>query len=191
MSVLLLLIFIVLLFYFVQLVSKVFAIFVVGFLIWSYFNQNYLYERFTSQRQLNSRGNIIPFAGWGEKQYHHVQSHNLEKPKADNGLHPIYQWWKYDHKTFQERLYKDCDQYRCQNKLSNGYSAQPYFNLINGSYKNPAKNLMDVTCYNSKLDNRHYNDLAQYCLEHADDQSCPNYWVGINHPMRADSSIKI
>ena len=165
---------IVAIFYFVQLISKLLAIVVVGFLIWTLYNQTYVPERFTDSVWSHNR-QVTPFMGWQEKQYHNLPYQG--KPIVDNHIHPMYKYWKYDHQNFLNNLYKNCDQYRCKTKSLNGYSAQPYFNLINGSYKNPNKLLMDVTCYTEKHDTQLYENPNSYCAHKPASTACPNHWI--------------
>jgi hypothetical protein len=168
--------------YFTELLSRLLIVVVLAGLIWWYYKKNF--EGFLNTRPDIGPVGAAPFRGFFNEPSKFVNFCLTQKPRGNNGPYPIYYWWKYLFNKMQNQQYKDCDQYRCQNKEFNGYNAKPGFNLANGIYVDPTQNLQSVSDLNFGSDCGYYENPIEFCNRYPHYEMCPNNWITSKHPVR-------
>ncbi len=111
---------------------------------------------------------ISPFQNW-----------NLtKKPRCNNAPYTNSEWIKKDFNPSLNRQFRNCDQYRCQTLKQNGYDAKSHFNLQNGAYVDPTRQLLDVSKDNfNPINPMYFENPLEYCAKNPNFASCPNNWT--------------
>ena len=174
---------IILVWYFTSLLFRLAVIVLAICILWGYYKTQT--EGFITTRPDIGPVGPAPFRGFFNEPSRFINFNLTEKPRASNGPFPIYDWWKNKYTHQLNKQYQECDQYRCQSKSQNGYSARPGFNLENGVYSDPTKNLQTVADLNFGGDCGYYENPVEFCNRYPQYEMCPNSWVNEQHPVRA------
>jgi len=172
-----------LLFFFTQLISRLIIVTILAVIIWLYYI-NYYQESFINTRPDIGPIGPGPFRGFFNEPAKFINFDLTDKPRGNNGPFPIYWWWKNAYNDLLNQQYKDCDQYRCQTRTLNGYTAQPGFNLNKGVYSDPTSNMQTVTNLNFGSDCGYYENPIEFCNRYPHYELCPNNWIDERHPLK-------
>ena len=152
-------------------------------LIFIGFIGTYVVESFINTQDAGPTA-TAPFRGFFNEPAKFLNFCLSKKPRGSNGSYPIYSWWKNNHHQMHNKMYENCDQYRCRTPKLNGYTAKSGFNLTNGSYSNPTKNLQKVSDLNIGHDCDYYENPISFCNKYPAYELCPNHWVRKQHPVK-------
>lgn len=155
----------------------------------------YLLRRYALEGFINTQDAgptaTAPFRGFFNEPSKYLNFCLTNKPRGNNGPYPIYWWWKYNHHPLHNKLYQNCDQYRCRNQKLNGYTANKGFNLTQGVYDNPVKNLQKVSDLNFGHDCGYYENPIAFCNKYPEYELCPNHWVSKRHPVHESKACSL
>lgn len=140
----------------------------------------YAIERFINTQDAGPTA-TAPLGGFFAEPASYLNFCLTKKPRGNNGPYPIYWWWRNNHHKMHNKMYQNCDQYRCQTPKLNGYTAKSGFNLTNGSYSDPTKKLQKVTDLNFGHDCGYYENPIEFCNKYPEYELCPNHWVSKKH----------